>query len=165
MEFPLNTYRPDPYKNFKFHIVVDDLVVAGVSKVSGLKRTTEVISHRNGGEQSRVTLSPGVSKYEPLTLERGITHDSTFEDWAYLTHSPEGDAAASLANFRKNLRVNMNNHLDQVVRSWIVHEAWVNEFTAVPELDANANGVAFEMIALSYHYFERDLDVVETVQT
>ncbi len=43
VEFPVNPTRFDPYKNFKFRIKWDGAYIAGVSKVSALKRTTEVI--------------------------------------------------------------------------------------------------------------------------
>jgi phage tail-like protein len=56
--------------------------VAGVSKVSALKRTTDVVEHREGGDPSTVRKSPGQTKFEAVTLERGVTHDPDFEQWA-----------------------------------------------------------------------------------
>ena len=95
-QFTINTTRIDPYKNFKFLVVWDGQPVAGISKVSGLKRTTELVSHRDGGDLSTKRHSPGVSSFEPITLERGITHDLAFEAWATQTYSVAGDAAVSL---------------------------------------------------------------------
>lgn len=165
MEFAVNTTRIDPYKNFKFRVVWDGQPVAGISKVSGLKRTTEVVSHRDGGDLSTKRQSPGVSTFEPITLERGITHDTAFEAWATLVYTPQGDAAVSLRNFRKDLTIELFNLQGVKVRAWRVFRCWVSEFTAVPELDANGNAVAFESIILQNEGFERDEAVVEVAET
>jgi phage tail-like protein len=164
-QFTVNASRIDPYKNFKFRVVWDGQPVAGISKVSGLKRTTEIVSHRDGGDLSTKRHSPGVSSFEPITLERGITHDTAFEEWASLTYSIEGDAAVSLANFRKDITIDLYNLQGVKVRSWNVYRCWVSEFTAVPELDANANAVAFETIVLQNEGFARDLAVEEPTET
>jgi phage tail-like protein len=165
MQFTVNAARIDPYKNFKFRVVWDNQPVAGISKVSGLKRTTEVVSHRDGGDLSTKRQSPGVSTFEPITLERGITHDPAFEAWATLVYSPQGDAAVSLRNFRKDLIIELYNLQGVKVRAWRVFRCWVSEFTAVPELDANANAVAIETLVLQNEGFERDEAVVEVAET
>jgi phage tail-like protein len=164
MQFTVNAARIDPYKNFKFRVVWDNQPVAGISKVSGLKRTTEVVSHRDGGDLSTKRQSPGVSTFEPITLERGITHDPALEAWATLVYSPQGDAAVSLRNFRKDLIIELYNLQGVKVRAWRVFRCWVSEFTAVPELDANANAIAIETIVLQNEGFERDEAVVEAAE-
>ncbi|NND74915.1 MAG: phage tail protein [Ilumatobacter sp.] len=164
-QFTVNTTRIDPYKNFKFRVVWDGQAVAGISKVSGLKRTTEVVSHRDGGDLSTKRHSPGVSAFEPITLERGITHDNAFEEWAVKTYSVAGDGAVSLLEFRKDMTVELYNLQGVKVRAWQVFKCWVSEFTAVPELDANANAVAFETIVLQNEGFVRDDAVTETAET
>jgi phage tail-like protein len=164
-QFTVNTSRIDPYKNFKFRVIWDGQPVAGVSKVSGLKRTTEVVSHRDGGDLSTKRHSPGVSSFEPITIERGITHDPAFEEWAAKTFSTAGDAAVSLKDFRKDITIDLYNLQGVKVRSWQVFRCWVSEFTAVPELDANANAVAFETIVLQNEGFFRDEAVVEPSET
>lgn len=164
-QFQVNTQRIDPYKNFKFTIVWDNAVVAGVSKVSALKRTTEVVSHRSGGDISTPRHQPGASKFEPVTLERGITFAPEFQDWASLVYSPEGDGGVSLAHFRKDIIINLHNLQGTIVRSYKVLRCWVSEYVALPELDANANAVAFEHIILQNEGFERDLQVVEVLET
>jgi phage tail-like protein len=164
-QFSVNTSRIDPYKNFKFRINWDGRAIAGVSKVSGLKRTTELVTHRDGGDLSTKRHSPGVSSFEPITLERGITHDTDFEDWASLTYSTAGDGAVSLQNFRKDITIDLYNLQGVKVRSWQVFRCWVSEFTAVPELDANANAVAFETIVIQNEGFARDADVAEQQET
>jgi len=161
-QFAVNTTRIDPYKNFKFRVVWDGQPVAGVSKVSGLKRTTEVVSHRDGGDLSTKRHSPGLTNFEPITIERGITHDTAFEEWATKSYSTAGDAAVSLRNFRKDITVDLYNLQGVKVRSWQVFRCWVSEFVAVPELDANANAIAFEHIILQNEGFARDEAVVET---
>jgi phage tail-like protein len=164
-QFTVNTTRIDPYKNFKFRIVWDDEgtigPIAGVSKVSGLKRTTELVTHRDGGDLSTKRHSPGVSSFEPITLERGITHDPAFENWATKVYSTAGDGAVSLAHFRKDLIIELYNLQGVKVRAWQVFRCWPSEFIAVPELDANANAVAFETLVLQNEGFARDPAVVE----
>jgi len=164
-QFTVNTTRIDPYKNFKFRVKWDGQIVAGVSKVSMLKRTTEVVSHREGGDISTPRQSPGASKFDPITLERGITFDPEFEKWANLVYSTEGDGAVSLANFRKDIYIEFLNLQGTVIRGYRIFRCWVSEYTAQPELDANANAIAFEMIMLQNEGFERDEAVVEVAET
>jgi phage tail-like protein len=163
-QFEVNAHRIDPYKTFKFTVVWDKLIVAGVSKVSALKRTTEVVSHRHGGDLSTPRLQPGSSKFEPITLERGVTFAREFQDWANLVYSPEGDGGVSLRHFRKDIVLNLHNLQGTVVRSYKVYRCWVSEFVALPELDANANAIAFEHIVLQNEGFERDADVKEVLE-
>ncbi len=165
MEFSVNTHRIDPYKNFKFRVSWDGKIVAGVSKVSGLKATREVVSHRHGGDLSTKRHSPGVTTFEAITLERGITHDHTFEDWANKVYSVEGDAGVSLRDFRKDIVIDLYNLQGVKVLSWQVFRCWVSEMTALPELDANGNAVAFETIVLQNEGFQRDLAVAEVAET
>lgn len=160
-KFAVNTHRIEPYKNFKFVVKWDGQIVAAVSKVSALKRTTEVVSHREGGDQSTPRVGPGKSKYEPVTCERGITFAPEFEAWANLVHNTDGDAAVSLRNFRKDIRIELLNLQGTVVRAYNIYRCWVSEYTALPELDANGNGIAFETIVIQNEGHERDLAVVE----
>jgi phage tail-like protein len=163
-QFTVNTTRIDPYKNFKFRVVWDGQPVAGVSKVSGLKRTTELVSHRDGGDLSTERISPGRSKFDPITIERGITHDTAFEEWALKTYSTAGDAAVSLKDFRKDITLDLYNLQGVKVLSWQVFRCWVSEYMALPELDANANAIAFEHIVIQNEGFARDEAVVETAE-
>ncbi len=164
-QFTVNAQRIDPYRGFKFQVIWDGEPVAGVSKVSALKRMTEVVSHREGGDVSTPRHSPGSTKYDPITLERGITFDPAFQDWANLVYSTEGDGAVSLANFRKDIKINLLNLQGTVVRSYNLFRCWVSEYTALPELDANANSIAFESLVLQNEGFERDTAVVEVAET
>ena len=160
-QFTVNTSRIDPYKNFKFRVKWDGQVVAGVSKVSALKRTTEVVSHREGGDVSTPRHSPASSKFEAITLERGVTFATEFRAWATLVYNHEGDAAVSLKNFRTDITIELLNLQGTVVKAYNVFRCWVSEFTALPELDANANALAFETIVLQNEGFELDAAVVE----
>ena len=164
-QFSVNTSRFDPYKNFKFRIKWDGRYVAGVSKVSALKRSTELVNYREGGDPSTDHISPGRSKYEPITIERGLTHDLEFENWANMVHNTSGDAAVSLANFRKDLIIELLNLQGEVVRRYNVHRCWVSEYQAMPELDANANAVAIEMMVIQNEGWERDISVTEEKET
>ena len=164
-KFSVNTHRFDPYKNFKFRIKWDGRYVAGVSKVSALKRTTELVNHREGGDPSTDRISPGRTKFEPITLERGVTHDPEFETWANLVYNTDGDAAMSLKNFRKDIILELLNLQGNVVKSYKIFRCWVSEYQALPELDANANAVAIEMMVLQNEGWERDLAVTEPTET
>jgi phage tail-like protein len=125
-QFTVNTTRLDPYKNFKFRVKWDRQVVAGVSKVSALKRTTEVVSHREGGDVSTPRHSPASSKFEPITLERGITFATEFRDWATMVYNHnEGDGGVSLKNFRKDITIEMLNLQGTVVKAYNVFRCWV----------------------------------------
>ena len=159
--------RIDPYKNFKFVILFEGRQdpVAGVSKISPLKRTTEVVSHRDGADLSTDRRSPGKTKFEPITFERGVTHDPDFEDWANLVYSTNGDAAVSLAGYKRNLLLKVNNLQGVTVRAYRIFRCWVSEYVAIPELDANANAVMIESVVVQNEGWERDLDVKEPQET
>ena len=148
--------RKDPYKNFKFRISLDGRPVLGVSKVSAIKRTTEVIKHREGGDPSHDSKSPGRTTYEPITLERGVTHDPKFEEWARTIYSFGGDAMIDLAGYKRDLVLEMMNEKGQVVHRYFLHKAWVSEYTALPDLDANANAIAIESLKIEIEGFEHD---------
>jgi len=162
----VNASRFDPYKNFKFRVKWDGTYVAGVSKISILKRTTETIEHREGGDPSTPRKAPGRSMYEPITLERGVTHDTEFEKWAnkvWNFGAGEG-SQVSLADFRKDILIDFFNEAGQKVLSYKVYRCWVSEYQALPELDANANAVAIQNIKLENEGWERDLDVAEPAE-
>ena len=164
-QFTVNTnpQRFDPYKNFKFRIKWDGRYVAGVSKVSGLKRTTEVVKHREGGDPSTTRKSPGRTEYEAITLERGVTHDTEFEKWAnkVWNFGTQLGSEVSLKDFRKDLILEVYNEAGQTAITYKIHRCWVSEFQALPDLDANANAVAIEHIKLENEGWERDQDVTE----
>jgi phage tail-like protein len=162
-QFTVNPQRFDPYKNFKFRIKWDSRYVAGVSKVSALKRTTEVVEHREGGDPSISRKSPGRSKYEALTLERGVTHDTEFERWANKVWNYESGLGAevSLKDFRKDIIVELYNEAGQLAMSYKVFRCWPSEFQALPDLDANANAVAIQTLKLENEGWERDYEVTE----
>ena len=164
-EFPVNPYRQDPYKGFKFQVVWDGRVVAGVSKVSPLLRRTEVIEHRDGASPSHSVKSPGRTSFEPITLGRGITHDPAFEEWANQVYSTQGDAAMSLRNLRKDVLLRLLNEQGTVVMAYQLYRCWVSEYAALPELDANEAVTAIERLVLVTEGWQRDLAVTEPAQT
>lgn len=162
-EFSVNAQRFDPYKNFKFRVKWDNKYVAGVSKVSSLKRSTEVVEHREGGDPSLSRKSPGRTSYEPVTLERGVTHDKAFERWANKVWNLGAKAGSevSLKDFRKDVILDVYNEAGQKVLSYRILRCWVSEFQALPDMDANANAVAIETLKLENEGWERDTDVGE----
>jgi phage tail-like protein len=159
--FVVNAHRIDPYKNFKFRVLWDGKTVLGVSKVSSLKRTTEVVKHREGGDNSSDHKSPGRTTYEAITMERGITHDLAFEAWANMVHQWAGDPTMDLVNFKKELTLEVMNERGQVAKRYFLYRCWVSEYTAVPDLDANANAVAIESMKIELEGWERDVQTVE----
>jgi phage tail-like protein len=162
-QFSVNASRFDPYKNFKFRVKWDGQYVAGVSKVGGLKKTTEVVKHREGGDPSSSRKSPGRTEFEAITLERGVTHDTEFEKWANKVWNFGSGLGAevSLKDFRKDIIIDVYNEAGQLAISYKVYRSWVSEFQAMSDLDANANAVAIQSIKLENEGWERDYDVTE----
>jgi len=161
-QFTVNAQRFDPYKNFKFRVKWDAKYVAGVSKVGALKRTTEVVKHREGGDPSTSRKSPGRTEYEPIMLERGVTHDKEFEQWANKVYNlGAGLGAESSTDFRKDIILEVYNEAGQLVLAYQIFRCWVSEFQALPDLDANANAVAIQHIKLENEGWVRDVATVE----
>jgi phage tail-like protein len=168
-QFTVNAARLDPYKNFKFRVKWDGRYVAGVSKVSAFKRTTEVVKHRDGGDESSSRKSPGRTEYDPITLERGVTHDVEFERWANKVWDYSNAQAGpeqrvqevSLADFRKDIVIDVYNEAGQKVLSYQVFRCWPSEYQSISDLDANANAVAIQHIKLENEGWIRDQNVVE----
>jgi phage tail-like protein len=163
--FVVNATRVDPYKNFKFRVLWDGKTVLGVSKVGSLKRTTEVVKHRSGGQNSYDHKSPGRSSYDAVTLERGITHDLEFEKWANAVSSYAGDSAMDLAGYKKDLTLEVLNEKSQVAIRYFLFRCWVSEFTTLPDLDANANATAIEHLKIELEGWERDVATTEPDET
>src|SRR3954471_15489289 len=162
-EFSVNTDRFDPYQNFRFRVKWDGRYVAGVQKVSSLKRSTEVVKWREGGDPSNSRKLPGRTKYEAITLERGVTHDIAFEQWANKVWNFGSGLGVevSLKDFRKDLIIEVYNEAGQLALAYKVYRAWVSEFQSLPDLDANANAVAIQHIKLENEGWERDYEVTE----
>jgi phage tail-like protein len=165
-QFTVNAQRFDPYKNFKFRVKWDGRYVAGISKVSALKHSTEVVEHREGGDPSTSRKSPGRRKFEAVTLERGVTHDTEFEQWANKVWNFGSGLGAevSLRDFRKDIIIEVYNEAGQLALAYKVFRCWVSEFQALPDLDANANAVAIQNIKLENEGWERDYDVTEPAE-
>jgi phage tail-like protein len=165
-QFSVNTTRLDPYKNFKFRLKWDNQYVAGVSKCSALKRTTEVIKYRSGGDPSTSHKMPGRNEYEAITLEQGLTMDLTFHNWAALVWNFGAalGAEVSLANFRKEVYLEFYNEAGQLVIAYKIHRCWVSEYQALPDLDANGNAVAIDHIKIENEGWELDTSVTEPVE-
>lgn len=165
-QFSVNATRFDPYKNFKFRVKWDGRYVAGISKVGALKRSTEMVEHREGGDPSTSRKSPGRTKYEAITLERGVTHDLEFERWANKVWNFGAGLGSevSLADFRKDVIIDVFNEAGQKVLSYKVYRCWVSDYQALPDLDANANAIAIQTLKLENEGWERDTDVAEPAE-
>jgi phage tail-like protein len=163
--FPANAHRHDPYRTFKFQVLIDGQPVAGLHSVSALIKRTEVVEWRTGGDPTHVRKIPGRTMYEPITLEQGLTHDPVFEQWANLVNNIDGDAAMSLVNFRKDIVINVLNLQGTVAISYHVKRAWVSEYQALPDLDAESCRVGIQRIVLQHEGWERDEALAEPTET
>jgi len=165
-QFSVNPERFDPYKNFKFRVKWDGRYVAGVSKMTALKRTTEVVKHRDGGDPSSSRKSAGRTEFEAVTLERGVTHDLEFERWANKVWNFGSGLGveSSLKDFRKDVIIELMNEAGQTAIAYHVFRCWVSEYQALPDLDANANAVAIQHLKLENEGWERDVSVTEPTE-
>jgi phage tail-like protein len=164
-KFTVNTTRFDPYLGFKFKLKWDGQYVAGLNKCSALKRTTEVVTWYEGGDPSGPHLSPGKSKHDAVTLEAGVTQDRTFEEWANKVNNFQGEAAMSLATFRKDITIEVYNLQGQKVLAYNVFRCWVSEYQALPQLDAGGNAVMIATLKLENEGWVRDTSVTELKET
>jgi phage tail-like protein len=165
--FPINTTRYDPYKSYRFLVFfgTNTNPVAAVSKVTALKRSSDVIEYKEGG-YNIILKGLGRTKYDAITLERGVTQDLDFITWADAAQKlDQGHPTTSLANLRQEIRLQLLNEEGQAVRGFIIHRCWVSEFQALPDLDAGANAIALEHIKLENEGWEVDPSVVEVKET
>lgn len=163
--FTVNQQRFDPYKNYRFRLKWDGRYVAGISKISALKRTTDVVEHRDGGEAGTTRKSPGITRFEPITIERGVTHDLEFERWANKVWDLQAGGDVSLRDFRKDIVLEFHNEAGQLALAYKIYRCWPSEVQMLPELDANASAVAIQSMKLENEGWERDTDVVEPTET
>jgi phage tail-like protein len=163
-QFVVNSYRYDPYlKNF-FRLKMDGRYVMGINKIGALKQSTEPISHREGGDPSTSRMSPGLWKYDSIVIERGVTHDLDFENWAKLVWNVQSNALISLKDFRKDIIIEMLNEQGTIVKVYNVYRCWVSEYTALPELDAATGGIAIEHMVIQNEGWDRDVSILEPRQ-
>lgn len=163
--FPVNTNRHDPYKIHKFRVKWDAAYIPGIIRVSPLLRTTEAVEFREGSAPNTTRVAPGQTMFAPVKIERGLSHDHAFEQWANMVNNLEGDAAMSLAHYRKDVVIELLNMQGSLVMAYKLYRCWVSEYQALPELDAGANCIAIESIVLEHEGWERDLDVTEPTET
>jgi phage tail-like protein len=164
--FSVNPHRVDPYKSFKFRLKWDGRYVAGVSHVSALARSTEVVEHRSGADPNAARRSPGRTVFHPVVLGRGVTHDNEFERWANKVFNPGAGLGmeVSLADFRRDVLLELLNEAGQVALVYKLYRCWPSEYVALAELDADEGGVAFQSLTLELEAWERDLDVPEPAE-
>lgn len=163
-EFPVNTHRFEPYKNFRFRVKWDQKYVAGVSKVSALKQTVETVTHRQGGDNNLQHIGPGLVSFDAITIERGVTWDLEFEAWARKVFELGALGQPSLLDFRKQMTIELNNESGTVVRRYNVFNCWVSEYEMLPELDSNSAGYAIERLVIQHEGTERDEAVAEELE-
>ncbi len=165
-QFTVNAHRFDPYRTFKFQVLIDGQPVAGLRKMTALKRKTEVVKWRAAGDPSRERVMPGGTSYEPVTLEQGLTHNPVFESWANLVNNLQGDGAVSLLRYRKDIVLNVLNLQGVVAISYKLYRAWVSDYQALPDFDAGTmNAVGIQSVVLQHEGWERDPAVTEPAET
>lgn len=169
-EFPETSEPIDPYRTFRFRVKWDGKYVAGISKISGLIRTTDVIPSRPEGQPGIQKPIPGQTTYQPITLERGVTHDVAFEQWANKVwdyhdatlkkqRDDQGNKDMSLKDFRKDIIIEVYNEADQKVLAYNVYRCWPSEYIALPELDSTGNSILIQSLKLENEGWERDESV------
>lgn len=164
--FTVNAHRHDPYRTFKFQVIIDGKPVAGLRKMSALKKTTEAVAWRSAGDPNHERKLPGGTKFEPITLEQGLSHDPVFEEWANAVNNIQGDAGMTLKGFRKDVVINVLNLQGQIAISYKIYRAWVSEYQALPDFDAgNTNTVGIQTIKLEHEGWERDTAVSEPTES
>lgn len=163
--FNVNTHRLDPYQAFKFQVKWDNKYIPAILRVSALRRVTQPVIHRAGNDASHSHVAPGITGFEPIVIERGLTHDTAFEQWANLVFNLQGDAAMSLRHYHKDIQIELLNHQGMVVMAFKVFRCWVSEYQALPELDAAGGCLAIERLVLQHEGWERDTSVVEPQET
>ena len=164
--FPANLNRYDPYKSYRFLLFFGQstTAVAAVSKLTALKRSSDVIEYKEGGS-ALILKGLGRMKYEPITAERGVTQDTDFAAWAdYAQVLSQGVPSTSLANLRREIRIELLNEEAQPVLRYLIHRCWVSEFQALPDLDAGGNTIAIEHIKMENEGWERDLTLAEPTE-
>jgi len=164
--FTVNAHRYDPYRTFKFQVLIDGVVVAGLSKMGALKKTTETVKWRSAGDPSHERVMPGGTSYEAISLEQGLTHDPVFESWANQVNNIQGDAAISLKNYRKDIVINVLNLQGQVAMSYMVYRAWISDYQALPDFDAGSmNSIGIQTVTVQHEGWERDTAVSEPTES
>ena len=164
--FPANLNRYDPYKAFKFLVFFgrSTIPVAAVSKVGSIKRSSDVIEYKEGGN-AVILKGLGRTKYEPITLERGVTQDRDLATWAnYAQVLDHGSPSTSLAKLRREVSIVLLNEEAQPVLRYLIHRCWVSEYQALPDLDAGGNAIAIEHIKMENEGWEQDLTLAEPVE-
>ncbi|WP_019960097.1 phage tail protein [Woodsholea maritima] len=165
--FPTNAHRHDPYRTFKFQVTIDAKTVAGLSKMGALKRTTEQVKWRAAGDPSYQRIMPGGSSFEAVTLEQGLSHDTIFEEWANAVNNvADGDAGMSLLKYRREVVINVLNLQGIPAISYRLRRAWVSEYQALPEFDANnMNTVGIQSITIQHEGFIRTSPAEDPAET
>lgn len=152
----------NPYKNFRFVVSWGGQQVAGVSQVSGLARSSEPISHREGADPIATPVSPAPSPTPPVTLERGVTYDQAFASWAHNVWNGAAGAPSTQANIeRKDLYLAVYNDTGQQVVGYNLYGCWPSEFVAVSEFDSSGSAVVIQQLVLQLEGWDRDATVPE----
>jgi phage tail-like protein len=151
----VNRNRFDPDKNFKVRLKWDGRYVAGVSRVSALRRSTQVVEHRDGGGLERK--SPGRTTFGPITVERGVTNDTDFEHWANQVSDVGTEPTTGVSHdYRKDVVLEVYNEAGALVIAYTIFHCWPSQYVPLPNLDANANVILNETITLENEGWERN---------
>ena len=132
--------RRDPFRTFNFRLEIDDTPVAAFSDVTWLQSDGEVADYRTGMDLPLNTRRiPGLRKYGPISLKRGMVSDSTLWDWYR-------NIATGKLDRRNGSVILMDEQRKDVLR-WNFESAWPNKIQA-SDLKASGNEIAIESIEL-----------------
>jgi phage tail-like protein len=89
-------------------------------------------------------------------MEGCITHDQGFGLWTNKMHSNGGDSLMDLASFKRELMLEVMTEKGHVVHRYFLHNAWVSEYTVIPDFEDNANAIAIESLKLEIEGYDQD---------
>ncbi|MFH1277850.1 MAG: phage tail protein [Candidatus Eisenbacteria bacterium] len=147
---------------YTFRVMWDGKEMAGIDRVSGLVRRTEVVRPRSGGGPSGVMNTVGITAHEPLIIERRLSQDKEFERWANKVwmYGAGFGSEMSLGDYRKDLKIDLYDHQGKLAISYRVYNCWPSEYFVLGELDASGPSLPVEVLVIAYEGFERDWSVV-----
>jgi phage tail-like protein len=138
----------NPFLTYNFRVKWDGRYVAAVTSVSGLTRRTA---------------APGQTDYEPVRLQRGITTDTAFQNWAnlvwYEPNTPQPGGEIWWANVRKPMQIELCDQAGIVAVRYNLYQCWPSEYTALPNLNSEENVVTLASMTIQHEGWDRDMSV------
>lgn len=188
------SHKSDPLEKFRFRVTVisiDLSVTGGIDTIAGLsgsgtffkeklavvaragfssvtlpKASVGEITYRENIDNQRSSKIPGLVKFDPITLSRGVTASRDLYDWyrlvndelALLSAANELSMNTSTAplqsdNFRKDVVIEVLNRKGDPIKAWYIFNAWPTVYSPGNDLDANSEEKLIESLTLTYEHF------------